>query len=151
MHGEFYMKIKTLILIVAVFGLLFIAAGCQKAEKPPETPAADFQWQVDQFADLRILRYQVPGFEELTAKQKELIYYLSEAALCGRDIIFAQNYKHNLAIRRILDAVVEGYKGDRNDPQWEKFMVYVKRVWFSNGIHHHYSTDKFIPDFSAEY
>lgn len=146
------MNFKQSVLLLTVFGVIFLAAGCQKADKPAETPAAeDFQWQVDQFADLRILRYQVPGFEDLTPRQKELIYYLSEAALCGRDIIFAQNYKHNLTIRRILDAVVEGYKGDRNDPQWEKFMVYVKRVWFSNGIHHHYSTDKIMPDFSADY
>ena len=146
------MRFKQTVLLLTVFGLIFLASGCQKADKPAETSAApEFQWQVDQFADLRILRYQVPGFDDLTPRQKELIYYLSEAALCGRDIIFAQNYKHNLPIRRILDAIVEGYKGDRTDPQWEKFMVYVKRVWFSNGIHHHYSTDKFIPDFSADY
>ena len=71
--------------------------------------------------------------------------------LWGRDIIFDQNYKHNLTIRKTLDAIVEGYKGDRSDPQWEKFMIYTKRVWFSNGIHHHYSTDKFVPGFSPEY
>ncbi|MCR4395926.1 MAG: dipeptidyl peptidase 3 [Candidatus Saccharicenans sp.] len=110
-----------------------------------------FKWQVDQFADIRILRYQVPGFEELSPRQKELIYYLSEAALWGRDIIFDQNYKHNLKIRKTLDAIVEGYQGDRTTPEWEKFMVYTKRVWFSNGIHHHYSTDKIMPEFSPEY
>ena len=146
------MTMKHLSLIVLFFGLVFLATGCRKADAPAESAAADdFQWQVDQFADLRILRYQVPGFEELTTRQKELIYYLGQAALWGRDIIFAQNYKHNLNIRRILEAIVEGYKGDRTDPQWDKFMVYVKRVWFSNGIHHHYSTDKFIPDFSPGY
>jgi len=127
------------------FALVILVAGCQKTE------TQDFKWQIDQFADLRILRYQVPGFDELPLAQKELIYYLSEAALCGRDIITAQNYKHNLTIRRTLDAIVEGYTGDRTDPQWEKFMVYTKRVWFSNGIHHHYSTDKFIPGFTADY
>ncbi len=142
---------KALILSLSV-ALMVIAAGCKKpAPEPQAAAAADFKWQVDQFADLRILRYQVPGFEELSPAQKELVYYLGEAALCGRDIIFDQNYKHNLKIRRTLDAVVEGFKGDRTDPQWEKFMVYVKRVWFSNGIHHHYSNDKFIPDFSPEY
>lgn len=142
---------KYLTVIGLALVLIFLASACQKAEKPDEKTSDEFQWQVDQFADLRILRYQVPGFEDLSLQQKELIYYLSEAALWGRDIIFAQNYKHNLAIRGILDAIVEGYKGDRSDPQWAKFMTYVKRVWFSNGIHHHYSTDKFIPDFTPEY
>lgn len=127
------------------FALVILVAGCKKTE------TQDFKWQIDQFADLKILRYQVPGFDELPLAQKELIYYLSEAALCGRDIITAQNYKHNLTIRRTLDAIVEGYTGDRTDPQWEKFMVYTKRVWFSNGIHHHYATDKFIPGFTADY
>jgi dipeptidyl-peptidase-3 len=145
-------KKRTLFLTLAIL-MIAGAVGCQKSQTKPEAEAAaqDFKWQVDKFADLRILRYQVPGFEELPLAQKELIYYLSEAALCGRDIMFDQNYKHNLTIRRTLDAIVEGYKGDRTDPQWEKFMVYTKRVWFSNGIHHHYATDKFIPEFSAEY
>ncbi len=147
-------KIVGLVLI-GLIGLY--TAGCKKgAEKAKETAAKAeakqaFKWQVDQFADIRILRYQVPGFEELTPRQKELIYYLSEAALWGRDIIFDQNYRHNLKIRKTLDAIVEGYQGDRTTPAWEKFMVYTKRVWFSNGIHHHYSTDKFMPEFSPEY
>ncbi|MBU4330964.1 MAG: dipeptidyl peptidase 3 [Acidobacteria bacterium] len=133
---------------MVVIALLTVACT-----KPAEKPAAvaDFKWQVDQFADLRILRYQVPGFDELTAKQKELIYYLSEAALWGRDIVTDQNYKHNLTIRKTLDAIVEGYKGDRTTSEWNDFMVYTKRVWFSNGIHHHYSTDKFNPGFSGAY
>jgi dipeptidyl-peptidase-3 len=139
-----------LILGLLLFAVMFIG-GCKNAEQQPEASVEDFQWQVDQFADLRILRYQVPEFEDLTAKQKELIYYLSEAALWGRDIIFDQNYKHNLKIRRTLDAIVEGYQGDRSGTEWEEFMVYTKRVWFSNGIHHHYSTDKFVPGFSADY
>lgn len=145
------MKTKHLSMLGLFFLTILCICGCKKAEQQPEASIEDFQWQVDQFADLRILRYQVPGFEELTAKQKELVYYLSEAALWGRDIIFDQNYKHNLKIRRILDAVVEGYKGDRSGPEWEEFMVYAKRVWFSNGIHHHYSTDKFVPGFSADF
>ncbi len=127
------------------FVMAVVVTGCQKTE------TQDFKWQIDQFSDLRILRYQVPGFDELPLAQKELIYYLSEAALCGRDIVTAQNYKHNLTIRKTLDAIVEGYTGDRTDPQWEQFMVYTKRVWFSNGIHHHYATDKFIPGFTADY
>ncbi|MFH1944073.1 MAG: dihydrofolate reductase, partial [Acidobacteriota bacterium] len=133
---------------MVVIALLTVA--CTKSVEKPAA-VADFKWQVDQFADLRILRYQVPGFDELTAKQKELIYYLSEAALWGRDIVTDQNYKHNLTIRKTLDAIVEGYKGDRTTSEWNDFMVYTKRVWFSNGIHHHYSTDKFNPGFSGAY
>ena len=145
------MKTKKTLLVGLVICLTMLAVNCKKNQPGQEAIAQDFQWQFDQFADLRILRYQVPGFEGLTPKQKELIYYLSEAAAWGRDIIFDQNYKHNLTIRRTLDAIVEGYKGDRSDPQWEKFMIYTKRVWFSNGIHHHYSSDKFDPGFSPEY
>jgi dipeptidyl-peptidase-3 len=145
------MKIKTSFILLVAFLMVVLIGGCKKAEEPTETAAQEFQWQIDRFADLRVLRYQVPGFEDLSLDQKKLIYYLSEAALCGRDIITDQNYKHNLTIRKTLDGIVEGYKGDRTDPQWEKFMVYTKRVWFSNGIHHHYSTDKFDPGFSASY
>lgn len=136
------------VMVMVLLGIVVCyTAGCKK---PAETKQA-FKWEIDRFADIRILRYQVPGFEQLTPQQKELIYYLSEAALWGRDIIFDQNYKHNLKIRKTLDAIVEGYQGDRATPDWEKFMVYVKRVWFSNGIHHHYSTDKIMPEFSSEY
>ncbi len=123
-------------------------AGC--AEKKSEKQN-DFAWQADQFADIRILRYQIPGWDELAPKQKELIYFLSEAALCGRDIIFDQNFKYNLAIRRTLEAINQGYTGDRNAPEWNEFMVYLKRVWFSNGIHHHYSNEKFMPNITTEY
>src|SRR4030065_484152 len=145
------MNVKSLLLLALCFGLVVLAAGCKKSE--PETAAAapEFNWQIDQFADLRVLRYQVPGFDSLTAKQKELVYYLSEAALCGRDIIFDENYKHNLKILRALDAIIEGYKGEKNDPRWTEFMTFVKRVWFSNGIHHHYSTDKIMRGFDADY
>lgn len=139
------MNNKKSLIWVLTLAMVILAAGCKKTE------TQDFKWQIDQFADLKILRYQVPGFDELPLAQKKLVYYLSEAALCGRDIITAQNYKHNLTIRKTLDAIVEGYTGDRTDPQWEQFMVYTKRVWFSNGIHHHYSTDKFIPGFTADY
>lgn len=112
---------------------------------------ADFKWQIDQFADLRILRYQVDDFESLSIKQKELVYYLSQAAVCGRDIIYDQNYKYNLLIRRSLEAIYGGYTGDRATDDFKKFETYLKRVWFSNGIHHHYSTDKFVPEFSSAY
>src|SRR5690606_27450059 len=108
----------------------------------------EFQYIADQFADLQILRYQVPGFDELSAQQKELLYYLYEAALCGRDIIYDQKYEHNLAIRKTLENMVQTYSGDKNSKNWEKLMTYVKRVWFSNGIHHHYSNIKFLPEVS---
>jgi dipeptidyl-peptidase III len=111
----------------------------------------NFKFQTEQFADLAILRYQVPGWDKLTPSQKELTYYLYEAALSGRDIFYDQNYKHNLTIRRTLEAVVNSYKGERNNDEFRNFMVYTKRVWFSNGIHHHYSTRKILPDFSKDY
>jgi len=147
------MNVRNMLLFTLCFGLAVLAAGCKKKEPEPAAavPSPEFNWQIDQFADLKILRYQVPGFEALTPGQKELVYYLSEAALCGRDIFFDQNYKNNLKIRRTLDAIVAGYKGDRNDPRWGEFMIYAKRVWFSNGIHHHYANDKFIPGFDADY
>ncbi|MFB9865522.1 dipeptidyl-peptidase 3 family protein [Rufibacter immobilis] len=111
----------------------------------------DFKYVTEQFADLRILRYRVPGFENLSAQQKELLYYLYEAALSGRDIIYDQNYKHNLRIRRTLDAIVKNKRDRSTSPDWEKFMVYTKRVWFANGIHHHYSANKMLPEFSQEF
>lgn len=130
------------------------AAGGKSAVK--KNPAmADknkkFEYISEQFADLRILRYEIPGFDQLSLQQKELLYYLSEAALCGRDIAWDQNYKYNLTIRKTLDAIVETYKGDVNSPDYKKFLVYAKRVWFSRGIHHHYSSDKILPEFSEAY
>lgn len=111
----------------------------------------DFNYSVEQFADLQILRYQVPGFEELSLQQKELIYYLSEAALLGRDILFDQNGKYNLTIRHILETVYTNYSGDKNNADYKNMEVYLKRVWFSNGIHHHYGCEKFVPGFSQEF
>ncbi len=110
----------------------------------------NFQYVADQFADLRVLRYQVPDFDNLPLKTKELIYYLYQAALCGRDILWDQNYKYNLTIRKVIDGIVNSYIGDTNDPEWKKFMVYAKRVWFSSGIHHHYNSDKIIPECTRE-
>ena len=111
----------------------------------------EFQYIVDQFADLQILRYRVPGFENLSLQQKQLLYFLTEAALEGRDILFDQNGKYNLKIRKLLEAVYVHYKGDRESRDFKSLEVYLKRVWFSNGIHHHYATDKFLPDFSEEF
>lgn len=110
-----------------------------------------FDYVVDRFADLEILRYQVPGFESLTLKQKQLLYHLSEAALIGRDILFDQNCRYNLPIRRTLEAIYTSYKGDRQTPDFLALETYLKRVWFANGIHHHYAEDKFQPGFSAEF
>lgn len=112
---------------------------------------AQFNYNVDRFADLQVLRYQVKGFDELSLQQKELVYYLSEAALWGRDILYDQNCRFNLAIRRTLEAVYENYDGDKTSDDYKAFVVYLKRVWFSNGIHHHYGCDKFVPGFSQDF
>ena len=115
------------------------------------TETNKFDYTVEQFADLQILRYKVPGFEDLTLKQKELVYYLTQAALQGRDILFDQNGKYNLRIRRMLEAVYTNYQGDKASSDFKNMEVYLKRVWFSNGIHHHYGTEKFVPGFSSEF
>lgn len=131
--------------------LLFILSGIIIMSCAPKQETDNFKYVTEQFADLRIQRYKVPGFETLTLRQKELIYYLYQAALSGREIIYDQNYKNNLYIKRTLEAIVNTYTGDRTTPDFQKFMVYTKRVWFSNGIHHHYSNKKFLPEFSKEY
>lgn len=138
--------------------LLFVfACGNPVADAPETTLKADststddFVWQTETFADIGILRYQVPGFDKLSLDQKKLVYYLTQAGLAGRDIIYDQNYRHNLAIRRALESIVKNYKGDRNSKEWNGLITYAKRVWFANGIHHHYSNDKFIPGFSQDY
>ncbi|PTN09849.1 dipeptidyl-peptidase 3 family protein [Mangrovibacterium marinum] len=105
---------------------------------------------VEKFADIKILRYQLPGFEQLSLKQKQYIYYLSQAALCGRDILFDQNGRWNLKIRSLLEAIYQSYRGDRDTATFKAFHLYLKRVWFGNGIHHHYSTDKFSPGLSRD-
>lgn len=110
-----------------------------------------FEYTVDRFADLQLLRYRVNGFDDLSLRQKTLVYYLSEAALEGRDILFDQNGKYNLRIRRLLEAVYTGYQGDRATDGFRALEVYLKRVWFSNGIHHHYACDKFVPGFPETY
>jgi dipeptidyl-peptidase-3 len=110
-----------------------------------------FEYKAEQFADLRVLRYQVPGFDQLSLQQKTLLYYLSEAALCGRDIMYDQNYKYNLCVRKTLENIIGTYSGDKNSPEYGLFMEYAKRVWFSNGIHHHYSSDKIIPEFTYDF
>lgn len=121
------------------------------AEKPVVETEQSFDYSVDQFADIKILRYQIPGFDELTLKEKKLVYFLTQAGLAGRDIIWDQNYRHNLTIREALENVYTHFEGDKTSEDWKAFEVYMKRVWFSNGIHHHYSNDKIMPEFSADY
>lgn len=133
--------------MVTALSLLTACGGNPKTTAEAEK----IDYTVEQFADLQILRYRVPGFEDLSLKQKELVYYLTEAALQGRDILFDQNGKYNLTIRRMLEAVYTGYKGDKNTPDFKAMEVYLKRVWFSNGIHHHYGSEKFVPGFTPEF
>lgn len=133
--------------MVTALSLLTACGGNPKTTAEAEK----IDYTVEQFADLQILRYRVQGFEDLSLKQKELVYYLTEAALQGRDILFDQNGKYNLTIRRMLEAVYTGYKGDKNTPDFKAMEVYLKRVWFSNGIHHHYGSEKFVPGFTPEF
>ena len=121
----------------------------QEDEKP--VVEEKFDYTVDQFADLKILRYQIPGWDNLSLEKKKLVYYLVQAGLSGRDIMWDQNYRHNLTIRKALENVYTSYNGDKNSDDWKAFETYLKRVWFSNGIHHHYSNDKLKPEFSKEY
>ena len=118
--------------------------------KQAETEAK-FDYANETFADIQMLRYEVKGFESLTLDQKKLVYYLQEAALQGRDILFDQNGRHNLVIRKMLETVYTDFKGNKETEDWKNFVTYTKRVWFSNGIHHHYSADKFQPGFSPEF
>ena len=141
------MKKQILLAAVAVSSLF---SACGSASKEPAV-TEKFDYTVEQFADLQILRYRVPGFETLSLDQKKLVYYLTEAALQGRDILFDQNGKYNLVIRKMLEAVYIGYKGDKTSADFKAMEVYLKRVWFSNGIHHHYGCEKFVPGFSPEF
>ena len=134
-------------LMIGLMGAMTLVAYNQVKEKVED----QFNYTVEQFADLQLLRFKVHGFEELPLKQKELVYYLSEAALQGRDILFDQNGKYNLIIRKMLEVVYTDYQGDRSDANFKNFETYLKRVWFSNGIHHHYAADKFVPGFTPEF
>lgn len=138
------------VLTVAMVVVASFYTSCN-GTKQQETTNQNFTYEVDEFADIQILRYQVPGFDELTLQQKTMLYYLSQAALEGRDILFDQNNKYNLAIRRTLEAIYANYKGDKSTTDYKGFEEYLKRVWFSNGIHHHYGEEKFLPAFSKEF
>ncbi|MCB0610073.1 MAG: dihydrofolate reductase [Lewinellaceae bacterium] len=145
---------KWIIMSMALF--LALTACKPKQEEEPESTTSevtsgDFNWNPDNFDDKRILRYQIPGFDSLSLNQKKLVYYLTQAGLAGRDIMYDQNYRHNLAIRHALEKVISNFNGDRNSADWAAVEDYAKNVWFSSGIHHHYSNDKFVPGFSREY
>ena len=136
-------------LFIPAMAALAITSSCTSSNQKPET--ADFDYIADRFADIEVLRYQVPGFEDLTPQQRIFIYYLTEAGIAGRDMLWDQNGKYNLAIRDLLEGVYNNYKGDKEDPQYKAFETYLKQVEFANGIHHHYSMDKFRPGFTREW
>ncbi|MDG1962326.1 MAG: dihydrofolate reductase [Flavobacteriaceae bacterium] len=139
---------KLLMRWTLALGVLTILS-CNKDQQKDSEVA--FDSVVGQFADIKVLRYQIPGFEDLTLKEQKLVYYLTQAGLEGRDIMWAQNYRHNLVIRKALESVYQQYQGDRNTERWLAFDTYLKRVWFSNGIHHHYSNAKIMPEFTQDY
>ena len=131
--------------------LMTTSVACLGSCTNPAASDAQQPWIVDRFDDIKVIRYEVPGFERLPLEQKELIYYLAEAAKCGRDILFDQNCAANLPIRRTLETLYLNYKGDRTSDEWKALEKYLKKVWFANGIHHHYSNDKFVPEFTESY
>ena len=136
---------KRLFTIVSMTSVIFAQTSCS------QSPKGEAPWIVDRFDDIKVIRYEVPGFDELPLEEKELVYYLAEAAKCGRDIFFDQNCAVNLPVRRTLEVVYENYAGDRTTPEWKALEKYLKKVWFANGIHHHYSNDKFVPEFTESY
>jgi len=144
------MRIKSLLIAIFISAFLF---NCNTDSGDYYTPTSEseFEYKVDEFADLKVIRYQIPGWEELTLKEKKLVYYLTQAGLAGRDIMYDQNYRHNLAIRSALENIYSNYTGDRSSDNWMEFETYLKRVWFSSGIHHHYSNDKLKPGFTYDY
>lgn len=144
------MKIKHIFYSIIVAGLLSSCA-IDKTKEETATKDGKFETFVEKFADIQVLRYEIPGFEELTLKEKKLVYFLTQAGLAGRDIMWDQNYRYNLKIRKTLERINNRFRGDRETANFKAFKVYLKRVWFSNGIHHHYSNDKIKPDFSREY
>jgi len=148
------MRLKSILNLMFIATILWSCANDKKTtptEAIIEKVAVEFNYNVEQFADIKVLRYQIPGWEKISLKEQKLVYYLTQAGLSGRDIMWDQNYRHNLTIRKALENIYTNYKGDKASTDWKAFEVYLKRVWFSNGIHHHYSNDKMIPEFSSEY
>ena len=141
-------NMKALSRMITIAGIAAAFASCSSDEAAQNS---EFKYLIDEFADLKIMRYQVPGWDALSLQQKEYVYHLSEAAKYGRDIIWMQNCKYNLQIRKTLENILANYEGDRTCEDWVKFETYAKRVFFSNGIHHHYAEDKFFPECSQDY
>ena len=131
--------------------VLLVACSSKQKDSQTENQDTNFKYLVDEFADLRIMRFQIPDWDKLTLQQKEYLYYLGEAAKCGRDILWNQNFKYNLVVRQTLENILNSYSGDTSVVEYQQFLVYAKRVFFSNGIHHHYAEDKILPEFSTSY
>ena len=142
------MKLKSLTTALAAASIMF--ASCS-GDKKAAVADQNFNYNVNRFADIEVLRYKVPGFEELTPQQRILIYHLTEAALAGRDILWDQNCRYNLPIRDLIEGVYTNYKGDKDDANYKALELYLKQIEFANGIHHHYSMDKFTPGFTEEW
>ena len=145
------MKLLKFASVFLTISISIIANAQEMKSAPKATKEAAFDYVVEQFADIRVLRYQIPGWDNLTLKEKKFVYYLTQAGTAGRDIMWDQHYKYNLKIRKALEQIYLTYKGDKNTADWKNFEIYLKRVWFSNGIHHHYSSDKIKPAFSKDY
>ena len=146
------MKLQKLILIFITASFSFVCnAQIKNTTVLKTSEKAPFEYVVEQFSDIKVLRYQIPGWENLTIKEQKLVYYLTQAGTAGRDIMWDQHYKYNLKIRKALENIYQNYKGNKTTEDWKNFEIYLKRVWFSNGIHHHYSSDKIKPGFSKNY
>ncbi len=139
------MKLKLKMATIAGLAAALVSCSDEAAQN------GGFKYLIDEFADLKIMKYRIPGWDDLTLKQKEYVYHLSEAAKYGRDIIWVQNCKYNLPVRKVLENIIENYDGDRSGTEFDQFLTYAKRVFFSNGIHHHYAEDKFFPECSETY
>ena len=142
-------SIKRIIRMMSLGAIVIAGASCSQAEKKSEEDG--FRYLIDEFADLKVMRYRIPGWEELSLRQKEYVYHLAEAAKWGRDIYFEQNCEGNLRLRKVIEKIINEYAGDRTTADYLSFEVYAKRVFFSNGVHHHYAEDKFFPECSKEY
>ena len=146
------MKLVKIAGVCMIVGVTIVSnAQTTKKAEVKTTEKVPFEYVVEQFADIKVLRYQIPGWENLTLKEQKLVYYLTQAGYSGRDIIYDQDYKYNLRIRKALENIYVNYKGNKNSEEWKNFEIYTKRFWFANGIHHHYSNDKMKPAFSAAY
>ncbi len=137
--------------IIMLSMVTMISNSCKNVKQPEAEAKDDFKYFVEQFDDMRVLRYKLPGFENLSLRQKTYLYYLSQAALAGRDILWDQNFRYNLRIRKTLEAIINSYQGDKESAEYKEFIVYAKRVFFANGIHHHYSSDKLRPGFPDDF